>query len=301
MFSVPNDGTILEITPLDVAVLEDLGYPLIKPKPAFCFSGKQTIDVKGVGVIQMYNLRVGDEVLIHEGQYEPVYAFGHRQTFARAQYLKLEPSGLELTPNHMVFVNGDHRSIPAMSVRVGDQLIMVKSGQMISQTVTAIQTVVREGAFAPFTRSGCIIVSDVNASTFIAFQEAESLTIGGVPTGLTFQWLAHTALLPLSWFAASCSSWFAASCSDFQTDASEGMLTYLIDSFKFALWLFDRSDVVLALIAVPMAMVLILVAALELAYKNRSLTVFGIILLGTYIALRDKRFVVQKSIRKKHC
>merc|ERR1712045_997026 len=56
----------------------------------------------------------------------------------------------------------------------------------------SIRKVVRKGAFAPFTASGSIVVNDIVASTYIAYQGCENLKIGGIESPLSYQWVAHT-------------------------------------------------------------------------------------------------------------
>ena len=56
-------------------------------------------------------------------------------------------------------------------VGVGDKLLMGAGGVI---KVTKIATVNRQGAFAPFTESGTIVVSDILASSYVSLQEEQS-------------------------------------------------------------------------------------------------------------------------------
>lgn len=136
----------------------------------------------------MKNLQLGDEILVPSGKFERVYSFGHRHDSLNAEFLLLLPSTLEISRSHMLMVEG--RFVPASLVRVGDQ-IESATGEMVS--VEAIHVVYRQGVYAPFTESGTLVVSNIKASAYIAFQSAESLSIGPWQTGLTFQWVAHAS------------------------------------------------------------------------------------------------------------
>jgi hypothetical protein len=71
----------------------------------------------------MKNLQVGDEVLVGPGKYECVYAFGHYAELERSRdFLRILPSQLELSKDHMVFVD-QKGVIPASMIMVGDNLI----------------------------------------------------------------------------------------------------------------------------------------------------------------------------------
>ena len=72
----------------------------------------------------MKDLQINDEVLVsmEDEIFEPVYTFGHRSSVASAEYHQLQPSNLELSANHMVFVEGKG-AIPASMVMVGDKLV----------------------------------------------------------------------------------------------------------------------------------------------------------------------------------
>jgi hypothetical protein len=77
-------------------------------------------------------------------------------------YLQIYSEGLatplEITPDHMVFVNGT--PIPASQVKVGDMLGGLE--------VNKVESVKRNGVFAPVTESGDIVVSGILASSYAA-------------------------------------------------------------------------------------------------------------------------------------
>lgn len=163
----------------------------------------------------MSQLQVGDHVRVNaNGEYQRVYTFGHRDEDLSSEFLQFLPSKLELSPSHMVLVErkaGDSSGIalslsgrnyammPASLVGVGDILVRVVNSdeeRMYSrEAVTAIRKVVRKGAFAPFTPSGTIVVNGVIASSYVSLQEnSHVLSIQGIPTTFSIQWLSHNFL-----------------------------------------------------------------------------------------------------------
>lgn len=66
--------------------------------------------------------------------YEPVYGFAHYHETKAANFVRLLPSQLELTPHQLVFVEGRSQPIPAAQVRIGDVL---KGGTKVEQIVTS--------------------------------------------------------------------------------------------------------------------------------------------------------------------
>jgi hypothetical protein len=172
-----------------------------------CFSESSTVEVRNKGNVSIKELRIGDQVLVSADMYEPVYSFGHYHQTVEAQFLKILTSSsmppLEITKDHMLFVNG--RPVPASLVKVGDQLSLTEPGKTV--TVEGIEAVSRKGAYAPFTPSGTIAVNGILASTFVAFQNSEYLSIGGIRTPIQFQWVAQAFETPHRTFCSFASTW----------------------------------------------------------------------------------------------
>jgi hypothetical protein len=113
----------------------------VSPLPKkFCFSGESTLQVKSnKGTTLMKDIKIGDEVLTATGKYERIYSFGHRHESIEAEFLQLIPSGLEISGDHMLMVDGHFT--PASSVQVGDELES-SNGEIIK--VDAVRRVMRE-------------------------------------------------------------------------------------------------------------------------------------------------------------
>ena len=214
-----------------------------KKTGGFCFSGDTTVQVKEKGTIMMKNLKIGDEVLVATGKYEPVYSFGHRHESMEADFLQFLPSGLELSADHMVRAGG--RFIPASMVKVGDDLVST-DGNVVS--VEAIKRVTRMGVYAPFTMSGTIVVSNIEASNYVAFRNSDRLVVGksrGWETPMSFQWVAHLSQSPhrISWLLG-----FSGAAEEY---SSNGMSTWIAGPHQLAEWVVEQNSAVMALLVLP--------------------------------------------------
>jgi hypothetical protein len=187
----------------------------------------------------MKELQIGDNVLAATGKYEQVYSFGHRHESVEAEFLQLLPSTLEISRDHMLLVGGTY--VPASHVQVGDALEST-SGDVI--IVEAINTVVRSGVYAPFTSSGTIIVSDIKASNYIAFQDSGRVIVGGWETPFTYQWIAHMSQSPhriLTQLGLS-------GAEEYTVD---GMSTWIAGPYELSEWLIDQNGFVVTIMLVP--------------------------------------------------
>ena len=131
--------------------------PVILPT---CFSGVNTVEVRGRGEIPIETLRIGDEVRDGHESFSRVYSLGHKDRTSRVEYLQIFSDldkPLEVTRWHYVIANSV--IVFANDVKVGD----VVSG---NHTVTKIRSILRRGKYAPLTESGYIEVSGVVASNY---------------------------------------------------------------------------------------------------------------------------------------
>jgi Hint module len=211
----------------------------VKIPNGFCFSGETSVAVKHKGSILMKHLQIGDEVLTTSGKYEQVYSFGHRLETIEAEFLHLLPSGLEISRDHMVWVKG--RFVPASLVQVGD---MLESAGGNFVTVDSIERVIRNGVYAPFTASGTIIVSNIKASTYVAFHDTDRLHIGSWESPLTFQWLAHVSQSPHRLFTRL--GWTGA-----EQYTVDGKSLWIAGPHDFAEWLLEQNGMVVGAVLVP--------------------------------------------------
>lgn len=197
-----------------------------------CFPGDAFVQEKSKGMVQMKSLELGDQVLVSRGRFETIYSFGHKDAEISMDFIRLRTSTLDLetTKEHMLFV-ADGRVIPASMVKVGDKLVLANNQ---AEVVLSTSATIRKGAFAPFTPSGSIVVNGVKASTFIALQETEHLTISGVSTHLSYHRLAHI-------FESPHRLWCSINSCDSETYI-EGISTWVYHPHKVARWLVTGLD-----------------------------------------------------------
>ena len=242
------DGMIMTVTVEAAAA----GFGVI------CFSGDTRVQVENKGSVEMATLEIGDKVLVSGNKYEPVYAFGHRNVGAYADYLEIHSDGtnnpLQISSDHMILSGGEHW-VPASVLRVGDTL---SKGDGSVVLATEIRDVTRKGIFAPFTASGSIVVNDIVASNYISFQGSEYLKIGEFATPFTFQGLAHTFE---SAHRLACSSGFVA--CDQETYADSGVSRWVDIPHQIALWLLQQSAAVTVVLLVPLLAVFGFLSVLE--------------------------------------
>jgi hypothetical protein len=141
----------------------------------------------------MEDLKIGDVVQVGKDRYEPVYSFGHYEKSSKGNFLQIrtsDQSELQISPDHMIYVKPTG-FIPASSVKEGNVLLN-GSGEHV--TVVTIRNVQTSGFFAPFTPSGKIVVDNILASSFVAFEGEKAVSVVGIP--ISYQWLAQAFEFP---------------------------------------------------------------------------------------------------------
>jgi len=155
---------------------------------AFCFSGESMVEVQGKGIVSIDTVQIGDFVKADTDAFAQVYSFGHFEKNVKAEYLQISATGLktplQMSADHMIFVQQGSAtvSVPAESVKIGDMLLTT-NGE--SAQVNNIKNVVKNGAFAPFTTNGKIVVNGAIASNYVSFMD-----------GIPMQWIAHSFNAP---------------------------------------------------------------------------------------------------------
>jgi Hint module len=245
-----------------------------------CFSGMSSITVEGKGKMTMDDLKIGDRVLVDTtGNYEEVFSFGHYDPSRIGEYLLIQPFNLEMSKDHMIFIAGGS-AVPASHLKVGDQL---ESGDRI----TAIKHVTRKGAYAPFTRSGSIVVNGVRASTYISFQMSKTLLVGGFPTPFTFQWLSHAFHAP---HRIWCIHYGASSCKEEKYNQS-GLSSWVESPFHIANWLLRQPPWILAILIIPLVCILCCFIIMEIIilYWKLALLLSCIMIMMRNLSLKVKQ------------
>jgi len=255
--------------------------PGTKPKKG-CFTGDTTVQLENGRDIPMRHLEVGDRVKVssnkQNNKYETVYAFVKRDATVPDEYVKIgwnnsksnknSPNNfLELTPNHMLQVlqqgdaasSGNWKMIPASLVKLGDQLLLDSSDdstKTTTTTTTVVTSIVRTGhtrGYGPLTFSGHIVANRIHASTYVSSQNTEHLQLGDsttttIVTGVTWQWLVQTVLLPIRWMGQVTAVWKLDVFSEMLAALSVERLSFLAETPAWVLAPF--AAIVVAFLAV---------------------------------------------------
>jgi len=190
-----------------------------------CFSSENQVQLADGEAQYLDQLKLGDKVLTRNG-YEPIYSWGHYDPSKSVEFVQLLPSRIELSSNHLLFLE-DNRAVPAGTIKVGDTLL---SGDVVK----AVRRVKRQGAYAPFTHSGTIIVNSQVASSFVSLQEtSEVLVVNGWSTNISHHWIAHMFESPHRFW---CTMKGGCTRESYTTD---GISTWVYIPLKFFSWLLD--------------------------------------------------------------
>jgi hypothetical protein len=241
-----------------------------------CFSGRNMVLAKERGYVRMEDVEIGDMVHVGDHKYSRVYSFGHRNHHNYAQYLQLHfhrDQPLEISHDHMVFVD-KLGVVPASMVGVGDKLLLGAGGVI---KVTKISTVNRQGAFAPFTESGAIVVSDILASSYVSLQEeSANFQVAGVSI-VSMQWLAHAFQAPHRMICR----WNSDFCKT-ETYTEEGISKWVYGPFLASKWLLGQHVVIMAVLSVPAVMTGVVLYLVEAFFSNLALSCLAAILVLSF-------------------
>ena len=218
-----------------------------------CFAGSNVVEVQNRGTVRMQDLKLGDQVKVALGKYEPIYSFGHAASSAVATFLHIQTSRstLRLTEDHMVFITL-HNAVAASNLRVGD-FLLGESGS--KDRIESIDIVQDAGLFAPFTPSGKLLVNGILVSSYASLVDQNALGIGW--TNLDQHWLSHGALFPrrlLCCHLARCPT---------EVYNSEGIPTWIESFVRTFLWLLNYNRLVRMVLLITMAMVATIATVVE--------------------------------------
>jgi hypothetical protein len=172
-----------------------------------CFPRMATVQLRDGTKKFMYQLVPGDQVLSvdHLGQitYSPIYILPHAVPHGMYGYRKFTMAAIDFNNNtspsyHVLIASPDHylllappsrdaktcsaqvswssrRAITAAEANVGDHMWVVNNekNQVTSTTITAIEDILDEGMYAPFTLTGTIVVDGVAASVYTNMMGSE--------------------------------------------------------------------------------------------------------------------------------
>ena len=114
----------------------------------FCFPSQATVRVQDKGTTRMDQLEIGDMVLAKDGTYTRVYSFGHLDRQRNNEFFRIttvsQHEPLEITADHLLFVENQVGLVPARQIQVGDVLVTAEQDTNFRATVLAVNKVNRE-------------------------------------------------------------------------------------------------------------------------------------------------------------
>lgn len=221
-------------------------------------------------VTPMRDLQVGQKIFTGMDKhnhpiYDTVYSFAHRDVDKLTEYLRIftannrngskkHTSPIEISSNHLVFLNGRKDPVPAGSLQVGDVLVWQDvahdNQQEVSATqqpavITAIQTVRRRGLYAPLTKEGTVVVDSVLSSSYVSIRHLVPRVIGSLTTTNLWseQTFFHWWMAPYRLF---CTHMAPQMCLDDYSE-EDGYIHWLVLGRKMAEFAQQSSTLVLAL------------------------------------------------------
>jgi len=133
-----------------------------------CFPESATVTTPA-GRKRMSELKLGDRVLDRDLTWAPIVAFldvkGGRHVYKEIQYNGQEI--VRLTSNHLIFrqkAGGEIEDVPAYMIKAGDTLMLTNGTGRVVET----RLVTDDGACAPMTSTGSMLVDDVWVSCFVS-------------------------------------------------------------------------------------------------------------------------------------
>ncbi len=245
-----------------------------------CFSETSTVEVLGKGAMSITNLKIGDMVKNAQGQFDQVYSLAHFAPHVDVEFVQIhlaEAMGqpLEITPEHMLYVNGF--AIPALAVSVGDQVKLVTRN--VTALVVSVKRIVRRGIYGPLTMSGTIAVNDIACSTYVDLQhDSGVLIIGGYKTPMRTHFLAHMFQALHRLFCK-----FSLALCQAETHDEHGLSTRLAWPLSAAEWFFQQNAFVMMAVLVPVIILGVLIYALETVLASQVLI---LVALATWVVLK---------------
>lgn len=137
-----------------------------------CFSPLSTVVEKIKGKMLLKDLKFGDLILAANKVFQPFVFDHHAHNTKSSEFVQIHTdesdaiessNPIELTKDHMIFVDGKDLPILAGDVEMGDSLIGLNG----PTKVTKIKIVKRDGLFSPLTRDATLYVDGVLASSMV--------------------------------------------------------------------------------------------------------------------------------------
>jgi Hint module len=208
------------------------------------------VDIMEKGMVPMEKLRVGDLILTGN-KYQPVYSFGHYNPTQQAEFLVLhtdDNNALEVSGNHLIYLEGKSNPVRASSIQTGDRL------QPFGVTVTEIGTVTKVGIYAPLVAEASLMVNgNILASSYAALiqdtNDGYMVFNNGTPF-MAQHGFIHMVLTP---FRMLCRATPHSMCQSYN---SNGMPHYVAKGISILMWVNDMCSTMVQAILFAVTFVL---------------------------------------------
>merc|ERR1711915_312241 len=164
---------------------------------------------------------------------------------------------------------GEKHVLPASYVKVGDWL---HTDTTEPAQVENVMTVSREGAYAPFTMSGTIVVNGVVSSSYVSLQGTDTLMIGRMKTHLSMHSVAHLSTSPFRLLAL-----LGVPIPEFYND--EGLSIWIALPHTIAKNLLTKNTVFIGVVFPFAAIILVPCYVVELLVSSR-LSILSLVFAG---------------------
>jgi hypothetical protein len=248
----------------------------------------------------MKDLQVQDKVYIgnkgNQPQYQQVYAFGHLDASSPTEYLIIHTaqSGsnpLEISPAHLLYVNGKTDPVRADAIQPGDILSHKPvDAPAKAVAVTKVDRIIRKGAYMPLTKDGSIVVNGIHASTYVSILENAPGIVTKFQSFLSEHDLLHWWLAPYRMVCTGVSSNLC------QNDYNQDGIAYWLAAGKYIAQVGDGWGLVFQLVGVA---AFTLSMAAGVAFEALFGSCWGLLLLGLLIVTKSQMKVFGKGATKK--
>jgi hypothetical protein len=185
---------------------------------------------------------------------------------------------LEISNDHFLYLHDD-KVVRARDVQVGAKL---KGDAAVNMVVTHIQSIQRQGLYAPATENGKIWVSGVMASSYISLIDEETVSPNMQAV------LSHVALAPLR---MACTMGSFSICEN-ETYSDDGYSMNLWTLIQFGHHLLTLTKFAQLWILMVIAPSLLVVGGVEMALHPGTLTIIGLVITTKMIIKNNKAAIM---------
>jgi len=158
-----------------------------------CLSPDAIVIAEGKGRVSIKDVAIGDKVMTASGNYKTIFTISHSHPDKLTNFLRIhtnmkDENPIELTPLHMLFLEGERYPVAAKNVKIGD-FVQTLSGP---REITDITVTTKKGFYNPVTTDGTILVDGIIVSTYTSLNGGSHLELAGI------KWISMQSLLDMT-------------------------------------------------------------------------------------------------------